>query len=141
MKKKTHEEYVEELGLKLPHIKVIDKYNGNRVAIQHYCRKHNITWNVSPFNLLQHKIGCPKCSEEALKAFQVSKRKTHEFFVNEVTNLGTGIIPLDKYNGTHSKIHFQCAKSHIWESTPHDVLEGYGCPYCAGNKVLKGYND
>jgi hypothetical protein len=36
---------------------------------------------------------------------------------------------------------FMCSKQHVWNSTPHDVLCGYGCPYCAGQKVLKGYND
>ena len=36
---------------------------------------------------------------------------------------------------------FECRFGHIWSSTPHDVLDGYGCPYCAGNATLKGYND
>lgn len=141
MKRKTHEEYVEELKVKLPYIKVIDQYDGNRAAIQHYCMRHNKFWYVSPFNLLQHGIGCPECAAEALKVSQLSRRKSNESFIQEVMELKTGIIPIDKYDGCHTKIHFKCSKGHIWEATPHDILSGFGCPYCSGNKVLKGYND
>ena len=139
--KKTHEEYVRQVTEKAPHIQVIGQYDGNRTPIEHYCFKHNVTWNVSPFNFLQHPTGCKKCQEEALQKYHKSIRKTNKQFINEVKALNTGIIPLDEYKGWNEKILFQCKHGHIWYSTPHDVLAGYGCPYCAGNAILKGYND
>ena len=30
---------------------------------------------------------------------------------------------------------------HEWEASPADRSRGRGCPYCAGRKVLKGFND
>ncbi len=140
-RRKTHEEYVNELQAKIPHIQVKEEYKGNRTPIEHYCIKHNISWNTSPFNLLQHMNGCKQCQEEAFRSFCNNRRKTDEQFKKEVEALGTGIKPRDKYNGTHNRIYFECKYGHIWLSTPHDILDGYGCPFCAGNAVLKGYND
>ena len=140
-RRKTHEEYVRQVAEKAPHVQVIGQYDGNRTPINHYCLKHDINWDVSPFNFLQHPTGCEKCQEEALQEYYKSIRKTNEQFVEEVKALNTGIIPLDEYKGWNEKILFQCKHGHIWPSTPHDILAGYGCPYCAGNAILKGYND
>ena len=112
-----------------------------QILPKHHCLKHNVDWNVSPFNFLQHPNGCKYCQEEILMAYYNTKRKSNEQFIQEVKDLGTGIIPLEEYKGTHEKISFQCKFGHIWSSTPHDILNGYGCPYCAGNHVFKGYND
>lgn len=140
-RKKTHEEYVKELHEKVPHIRVNEEYKGNRVPIEHYCTKHDIAWDTAPFNILQRRNGCKKCQEEVLWAFYDSRRKTDEQFRKEVEALGTRIKPKGEYKGTHEHMPFECKFGHIWPSTPHDILDGYGCPYCAGNAVLKGYND
>lgn len=140
-KRKTNEEYILELQQKLPHIIPKEQYQGNRVSILHHCSIHNVDWMVSPFNLLQHGNGCKFCQEEAHRAHCDERKKSNEQFVKEVFDLGTGIKPLDKYDGLRTKIRFQCANGHIWSSTPHDILYGYGCPYCSGNKVLRGFND
>ena len=50
-------------------------------------------------------------------------------------------MPRGKYLGSRAMMPFECRYGHIWDSTPHDVLEGYDCPYCAGQKVLIGFND
>ena len=140
-RRKTHEEYVRELKKKVPHIRVNEEYKGNRVPIEHYCTKHDEFWNTAPFNILQHRHGCKKCQEEAFRTFCDSRRKTDEQFRKEVEALGTGIKPRGEYKGTHEHMDFECKLGHIWPSTPHDILDGYGCPFCAGNAVLKGYND
>lgn len=140
-RKKTHEEYVQQVHQKAPHIQVRGKYDGNRTPIEHYCLKHNIAWDAVPFSILQHPTGCPECVNEIMNKHYEGKRKTDEQFRQEVNDLGIGIKPMSEYKGTHTKMPFECAKGHLWYSTPHDVLDGYGCPYCAGNAVLKGYND
>lgn len=140
-KRKTHEEYVRELSIKVPHVRVMGAYVNSRTPIAHHCTKHNITWDVSPFNLLQHPNGCELCQQEVLENNALQRRKTNDQFLEEVQGLNSGIVPLGEYSGTHSKLLFQCKDGHTWQSTPHDILDGYGCPYCAGNKVLKGFND
>jgi hypothetical protein len=140
-RRKTQEEYEKQVEEKASHVIVTGKYDGNRTPIEHYCLKHNISWDVSPFNFLQHPTGCKCCQEEAMSRHIASIQKTDEQFKKEVNALGTGIIPMSEYKGCHVKMPFQCAEAHVWISTPHDVLEGYGCPYCAGQKVLVGFND
>lgn len=51
-KKKTQEEYERDVKEKAPHVQVIGKYINSRTPIKHYCLKHNVDWNVSPFNFL-----------------------------------------------------------------------------------------
>ena len=140
-KKKTQEEYAQQVNEKASHIIVTGVYNGNRTPIEHYCLKHNIAWNVSPFNFLNHPNGCPECQREILSKYYKSRMKTDEQFNQEVDTLDTGIKPMSEYSGYNNIIPFMCKMGHIWDSTPHAVLDGYGCPYCAGQKILVGFND
>lgn len=140
-KRKTQEEYECDVKENAPHVQVRGRYVNNRTPIEHYCVKHDISWDVSPFNFLQHPNGCKECQREILNKFVDSRRKTDEQFVDEVKALGTGIMPRGKYLGSRVMMPFECRYGYIWDSTPHDVLEGYGCPYCAGQKVLIGFND
>ncbi len=43
--------------------------------------------------------------------------------------------------GSGTKVWWKCEKGHEWQATICDRNRGRGCPYCAGKKVLKGYND
>ena len=43
--------------------------------------------------------------------------------------------------GSHKKVWWKCSKGHAWQATIHDRNSGRGCPFCAGKKILKGYND
>ena len=43
--------------------------------------------------------------------------------------------------GSNKKVWWKCAKGHQWEATIANRINGRGCPYCAGQKVLIGYND
>lgn len=43
--------------------------------------------------------------------------------------------------GSHKKIQWKCGKGHEWQAIIVSRNRGIGCPYCAGQKVLKGYND
>lgn len=43
--------------------------------------------------------------------------------------------------GSHKKVWWKCKEEHEWEAPVKDRSAGRGCPYCAGRKVLAGYND
>lgn len=50
--------------------------------------------------------------------------------------------PQDVKAGSHKKVWWRCEKGHDWEAPMFSVaLEGCGCPYCTGKKVLSGDND
>jgi DNA-directed RNA polymerase subunit RPC12/RpoP len=42
---------------------------------------------------------------------------------------------------SHKKVWWKCSKGHEWQSIIYSRICGAGCPYCSGQKVLKGYND
>ena len=43
--------------------------------------------------------------------------------------------------GSGRKIWWLCKEGHEWQAAVVGRNSGSGCPYCSGNKVLKGYND
>ena len=59
-KKKTHEEYVQELAGKNPNIQVVEKYISINVPILHRCLIHNVIWKTTPGRVL-NGIGCEEC--------------------------------------------------------------------------------
>ena len=47
-------------------------------------------------------------------------------------------------NGSHTEFWWICSKGHSYKASMNcrtRKKEPTGCPYCAGKKVLKGYND
>lgn len=59
-KKKTHEEYVNEVNKINPNIEVIDRYVNTNTKILHHCKIDDCTWYAVPRNILNGK-GCPQC--------------------------------------------------------------------------------
>lgn len=47
----------------------------------------------------------------------------------------------DTYMGYRAYMNFYCDKGHTWQALASNALLGYGCPYCAGQRVLVGFND
>lgn len=74
----------------------------------------------------------------------MSRKKTDEEFKKEIEEIyGNRLTILSNYKGSHEKILTQCnICTSIWEPTPtHLLTRDKGCPYCAGKKVLVGFND
>ena len=53
----------------------------------------------------------------------------------------TDVTPSQVTIGSHKKVWWKCNRGHEWQATIKDRNNGRGCPYCAGKKILKGYND
>ena len=43
--------------------------------------------------------------------------------------------------GSHEKVWWVCQRGHRWQAMVKSRTAGSGCPYCAGRKVLPGFND
>lgn len=67
----------------------------------------------------------------------MSKKKTNEEFIKDLSMLQNGIVALDWYVGADTKIRFQCKNGHVWSAKPSNILSGFGCPYCAGRHKTK----
>ena len=80
MRKKTHMEFLSEMGSINPNISFIDEYNGDRNKIRCVCKVCGNQWMASPGHLLRGR-GCPSCGN---KKQAQSKRKTHTQFLSEI---------------------------------------------------------
>lgn len=49
--------------------------------------------------------------------------------------------PYDVTANSGKKVWWVCEKGHEWQATIQHRNEGHRCPYCAGRKVLTGFND
>ncbi len=52
-----------------------------------------------------------------------------------------GFDPKTLTLGSNKKVWWKCSKAHEWQARIYSRNTGSGCPYCSGNKVLKGEND
>ncbi len=43
--------------------------------------------------------------------------------------------------GSHARVWWRCKNRHSWTAAVYARSAGAGCPYCAGRKVMAGYND
>ena len=132
-KKKTHQEYVEEIEIKNPDIEVVGTYIGARIPILHRCKKHNILWSAMPTNILRGH-GCSMCGGNT--------KKTHKEYVCEVKNVNQSIEVIETYINTKTPILHRCKiDGYVWRVAPYVILRGDGCPKCAGNakKTTESY--
>ena len=139
-KKKTQQEYIEELAIKKPNIEVLGTYDGLKVKVLHKCKICGYEWETIPDNLLNGKNGCPKCGKRA--------KLTNKEFLGKLNEINSSVKPLDEYISHIHKIRFQCVEcGHIWEAKPNNILNGKGCPKCKSSKgeqriqkILDKYN-
>ena len=62
---------------------------------------------------------------------------THPEFAKEAD----GWDPTSIFAGTHRKLKWKCSLKHTWEATGKHRLRGQDCPFCANQKVWRGFND
>ena len=85
---------------------------------------------------------CPYCSgRRVLKGFNDLQTVHPSLAIEWNYEKNSGIKPTDVTAGSNKKVWWRCEKGHEWQAKVCDRFRGTGCPYCAGNKVLKGFND
>ena len=86
--------------------------------------------------------GCPYCAgQKVIKGendFQTVNPTLAKEWHYEKNN---GLTPMDVLPNSGKKVWWKCSKGHEWQASIADRNSGHGCPYCAGKRVLKGYND
>ena len=124
-KKKTHEEYVEELAEKNSMIEVIEQYVGAKIPILHRCKIDGHMWKASPTNTLRGH-GCPVCSNNI--------KRTHDQYVCDVADINPFIEVVGKYINANTSIMHRCKiDGHVWYAAPFAILRGDRCPKCTKN--------
>lgn len=86
--------------------------------------------------------GCPYCSGR-YAAKGVNDLQTVNPDLSKEWNYerNNGLTPADVMPNSGKKVWWKCIEGHEWQATIDNRNKGTGCPYCSGQKVLKGYND
>lgn len=137
MSKKTHEEFINEMKIKQPNIEVLGKYIHSKSGVYCKCKicgfdcyPNGKLWKPIPNNLLhKNPTGCPQCSGSV---------KTHEKFIQEMSEKRPDINVMGKYKNKRSGVHCQCKicgfsqyqDGTAWTPLPENLLSGMGCPNC-----------
>lgn len=121
-KRKTHEEYENELFEREIDYWPLEQYITNKTPINHECVKGHI-WKAKPNSILTG-MGCPKCAS--------NRKKTTEEYKLEIAN--TEYDVLENYLGNKIPILHKHICGYEWRTRPNDILSGYGCPSCSNNK-------
>ena len=88
--------------------------------------------------------GCPYCSgKKVLKGFNDIATTNPEILDDwdYEKNNELGISPNNISKGSEKKVWWVCSNGHSYETIVSTKIQGGGCPYCSGQKVLAGYND
>ena len=126
--KLTHKEFMEKFYTKnknAENIEILGEYKGNKTKIKCKCKIDGYEWEATP-NILLNNHGCPKCAGKM--------KLTYEEFVNKMREINSDIEILGEYINNKTKIKCKCKiDGHEWKATPHNLLNGSGCPKCSGN--------
>ena len=87
-------------------------------------------------------IGCPFCSrKKALKGYNdlqtINPNLAKEWNYSKNDDLNPENIAAN----SNKKAWWKCSKGHEWEARIASRNKGANCPYCASQKIMKGFND
>ena len=86
--------------------------------------------------------GCPYCSGRYAIKGENDLQTVNPTLAQEWNyEKNSGLTPMDVLPNSNKKVWWKCNKGHEWQAIIAGRNKGAGCPYCAGKKVLKGFND
>ena len=137
-KKKTREEFEQELNIASPNTKLIGEYVNINTKTKFKCLIHDYEFNAYPQNVLRGH-GCKKCGSEKLSK---QRTKTHNQFVIDLGVVNPDIQVIGKYVDIKTKVRVRCIiDGYTWNASPRNLLRGRKCAVCTNHKVVSGIND
>ncbi|MBR5386622.1 MAG: zinc-ribbon domain-containing protein, partial [Clostridiales bacterium] len=113
---------------------------GSHKKVLWRCKK-NHEWAATVKNRALIGSGCPYCGCRAvLKGFN-DLATIHPELISEWSEKNHPLNPTDVSAYSNRKVWWCCSKGHEWYALISSRSDGHGCPYCAGQLVLEGYND
>ncbi len=93
-------------------------------------------WETTP-KLVKQGRWCPACALAQLKG-AAQPRYTITDMQHWAAARG-GVCLSEFYRDKNTKLRWQCARGHVWETTPHVIRRGCWCPACARLKQIKKF--
>lgn len=114
-----------------PNIKIVSGYKNVTSRVHCKCTIDGCEWDTAVYNLINGSH-CPKCRSEKLSQ---NMRYTKEEIDKLIKDKNNTVVCIGEYITTHRNALFKCLKcNHEFRATPHNVIQGSGCPHCAKSK-------
>lgn len=128
MRKKTHQEFVNEISIKNPNVEILSTYVNSRTKISCKCKICGHKWDVLPTSLSRGH-GCQICGIEKIRralSFNTNEFKEKLYIVNP------NIIIISEYTSSHDRICCKCMIcGYEFTTYAYYLLNGKVCPKCA----------
>ena len=112
---------------------------GSHQKVLWICEKGH-TWAATVKNRALKGSGCPYCEHRAvLEGYNDLQTLFPE--ISMTWSPKNELKPSEVSSRSNTEILWQCEQGHEWKARVADRTEGHGCPYCAGQRVWKGFND
>lgn len=86
--------------------------------------------------------GCPFCSNRSLlKGYNDLATRNAQLAEEWSTSKNGALSPENVLFRSRKKVWWKGKCGHEWQATVVNRYKGSGCPFCSGNKVLRGFND
>ena len=116
-----------------------DVSSGSHKKVWWTCEKGH-SWEATIKNRALLGSGCPYCEHRAvLKGYNDLQTLFPD--VAKTWSPKNKRKPTDVSSRSNVEVWWRCKQGHEWKARVADRTEGHGCPYCAGHKVWKGFND
>ena len=114
---------------------------GSHKKVWWKCSKCGYEWQATIKDRSKH--GCPHCAGKVVWEGHNDLASTHPFILAEWDYEKNKCLPSQVSRGSGKKVWWKCNTCHgNWQETVDNrVASNYGCPFCSGKRVLKGYND
>lgn len=112
---------------------------GSHMRVRWICDKGH-EWEAIVKNRALIGSGCPYCEHRGvLKGY--NDLATVNPALAKSWSPKNKIKPSEVSPSSNTEVLWVCENGHEWKARVADRSEGHGCPYCAGHRVWKGYND
>lgn len=100
-------------------------------------------WQAVVYVRAQDGTGCPYCAGKRVKAGENDLATLYPELAAEWSHeRNGGLVPESFAAASNRRVWWRCALGHEWRAMIGTRTQlGCGCPYCAGRKVLAGFND
>lgn len=100
------------------------------------------TWKAPPYSI-RSGTSCPYCSGKRAIPGETDLKSVRPDLMGEWDTEKNSLDPGTVTVASHEKVWWRCKLGHGWQAGIFSRTTGRpsGCPYCAGKKVLAGFND
>jgi hypothetical protein len=129
----TESDFLSIVHEKSPNIEILSPYVAPRIKVLRRCNVCGDVREVQPRSLIEGH-GCTVCV-----ARQRAKKttKSHAQFVAEMKEVNPNISFLNEYKNNSTRIRCKCLIDGFeWDSVPHILLDGHGCPECYRKRLI-----